>query len=332
MNTNRNSATKRRMGVAFMAGGMAAALNAGALAQTSSSGSSNNNASGSSVSGGSASTDRYTNLPPSLVLKGVVRDFIEKSKTGGHPDFELAPSAGFGLFMGMCQDDLDSDGNPVFKSTGFKLSRDFKDASGRKIISRKEYITSQAGDVQGALSSSQGGASTSAERFSQWYRDVPGVNVSKNIEITLVRQPNTNVYSFSDKVDSTYMTRNGFFPINADLFGNSGGSTPNQNFHFTYEVATEFIYEKNKGQVFTFTGDDDVWVFIDGKLVVDLGGVHGALDQSINLDRLSWLQDGKSYQLKVFQAERHRTQSNFRIDTSIVLKSVEPPATTALFD
>lgn len=146
------------------------------------------------------------------------------------------------------------------------------------------------------------------------------------------RQTNSNVYSFNDKTDSHYSSLNGFFPINADLFGNSGGSTPNQNFHFTFEVSTEFIYEKGKGQVFTFTGDDDVWVFIDGKLVIDLGGVHSAIDQSINLDRLAWLEDGKSYELKVFQAERHRTQSNFRIDTTMVLKSVEPPATTVLFD
>ncbi len=332
MNTNRISANKRRLGVAFVAGGLAAALNATASAQTSSSGSGTSSSGSSSSDGVSVTSDKYSNLPPTLVLKGVVRDFIEKSKTGGHPDFELDPTAGFGQFGGMVKNQLDKDGKPEFNSTGYKLTKDAKDAAGRKIIAAKDYIAALSGDVAGAFSSTAGGASTSSERFAQWYRDIPGVNVSKNIEITLTRQPNSNVYSFSDKTDSKYKSLNGFFPINADLYGNSGGSTPNQNFHFTYEVSTEFVYEKGKGQVFTFTGDDDVWVFIDGKLVIDLGGVHSALDQSINLDRLTWLKDGQSYQLKVFQAERHRTQSNFRIDTTMVLKSVEPPATTALFD
>jgi fibro-slime domain-containing protein len=52
----------------------------------------------------------------------------------------------------------------------------------------------------------------------------------------------------------------------------------------------------------------------------------------INLDRLSWLNDGQTYPLKVFHAERHTTQSNFRIDTTIQLRQVAPPAARALAD
>lgn len=284
-----------------------------------------------SGNGGSDSgSDKYAALPGQLVLNGVVRDFAERSVTGGHPDFELDPAGGFGHYVGEVKDTLDSEGKPQYNSAGYKVSTQWTDASGRNRIGPREYISSKTGDKNGAKSSSTGGALTSAERFAQWYRDVPGVNVSKQLAITLVRQPGTNMYSFNDKTDSVYKNLGGFFPINGDLFGNSKNES--KNFHFTFELNTEFVYRKNTGQVFTFTGDDDVWVFIDGKLVIDIGGIHSALNQSIELDRLNWLEDGKSYSLRFFSAERHRTQSNVRIDTNLELKSIDPPATTALFD
>jgi len=274
--------------------------------------------------------DAYKNLPNQVVLNGVVRDFAEKSVTGGHPDFELSPTAGFGHYMGEAKDTLDSEGKPQYNSSGYKVSTQWSDASGRNRISPREYIAGRTGDKNGAKSTSLGGAMTSAERFSQWYRDVPGVNVSKQLAITLQRQSGSNMYTFNDKTDTVFKNLGGFFPINGDLFGNSKNDS--KNFHFTFELNTEFIFRKNAGQVFTFTGDDDVWVFIDGKLVIDIGGIHSAVSQSIELDRLNWLEDGKSYSLRFFFAERHRTQSNCRIDTNLELKSIDPPATTALFD
>src|SRR6185295_3943454 len=157
-----------------------------------------------------------------------------------------------------------------------------------------------------------------------------GVNSSRALSISLVRNNGTNVYTFNDRTDPMYLNKGGFFPIDGELCGNMAGQS--HNFGFTYELATDFMFQQGQGQVFTFTGDDDVWVFIDGKLVIDLGGVHGATTQSIELDRLNWLQTGHSYSLKIFQAERHTTASNFRIDTTLQLRTVELPLTTALFD
>jgi fibro-slime domain-containing protein len=159
---------------------------------------------------------------------------------------------------------------------------------------------------------------------------VPGVNLSRTLDLVLKQVGTSNIYSFDDRTDSVYSSRGGFFPINGELFGNSAGD--NKNFHFTFELNTEFTYKKASGQVFTFTGDDDVLVYVDGKLVIDIGGIHSAVSQTIDMDRLTWLQDNKTYRLDFFFTERHRTQSNFRIDTTIALRRVEPPAISGKFD
>jgi len=156
------------------------------------------------------------------------------------------------------------------------------------------------------------------------------VNLSARLPITLVRQPGTDLYVFDDQQDERYASLGGFFPINGRLFGNSSGE--DRNFHFTYEIDAEFVYHQGRGDVFTFRGDDDVWVFIDGRQVIDLGGVHSVSEQTINLDRLGWLQDGQTFSLKFFFAERHRSQSNFHIETTLQLRSVHLPPVSALFD
>jgi fibro-slime domain-containing protein len=276
-------------------------------------------------------SDPYAALPSNLVLTGVIRDFKWANETGGHVDFEYQPTQGYAHYAGEVADTLDSDGKPVFASTGKKVNAEATDAQGRNMLpGARSYMNSIAGDRAAAISTSAGGAIHTAAAFSQWYRDTPGVNISKAINLTLVRQPGTNLYTFNDRTDPAYQGLGGFFPINGDLYGNSPGQS--KNFGFTFEMGTNFVYQKNSGQVFTFTGDDDVFVFIDGKLVVDLGGVHQATSQSINLDRLNWLQDGQSYTLKLFFAERHTTESNVRIDTNLMLRNISAPQVTHMYD
>jgi fibro-slime domain-containing protein len=277
-----------------------------------------------------APVDPYPNLPSTIRLTGVVRDMKERSVSGGHPDFELNPTRGFGHYVDLVMDQLDADGKPVFKNSGKLVTTEWKDAAGRNRINPRSYIDARSGDRNGAVETQAGGCMTSSERLAQWYRDVGGVNMSAPLSLTLNRQANSNVYTFNDTSDPFYAGRGGFFPINGELWGNSAGD--NKNFHFTFELSTTFVFNRGGGQVFSFTGDDDVWVFIDNKLVIDIGGIHGATSQTIELDRLNWLQSGQRYSLKFFMAERHRTQSNFRMDTTITLESAPLPTTAALYD
>ncbi|MBX3379238.1 MAG: fibro-slime domain-containing protein [Phycisphaeraceae bacterium] len=275
--------------------------------------------------------DPYAALPSSLTLYGVCRDFKWKSEANGHPDFEFVPSGGYGHYVGMVKDELDADRKPQFKSQGNLVSKQAADASARNVMPiAKSYIAAKNGDKAGTVSTSNGGALTTEANFKQWFRDVPGTNLSKTVPIVLVRQANSNIYSFSDKTDAGYSAKGGFFPINGELFGNSPGQS--KNFGFTFELDTEFRYKKGTGQTFTFTGDDDVWVYVNGKLVVDIGGVHSAISQTIELDRIAGLEDNKMYPLKLCFAERHTSASNCRIDTTISLIAVDPPPVSGLFD
>ena len=109
-------------------------------------------------------------------------------------------------------------------------------------------------------------------------------------------------YSFSSSYD---------YPYDVD----ASGERRLHNFSFTSEIRYWVRYQG--GITLDFLGDDDVWVFINKQLAVDVGGLHLPVKGSIILDeeaapRLG-LVDGHVYEVAVFQAERMASASTFKV-------------------
>ncbi len=226
------------------------------------------------------------------ILNGVVRDFKGRTETGGNPDFQ-GPLYGNNITPGLVLAALGADQKPVYSGI------------------------CEEGHATGAACPYQAETTTQAN-FDQWYRNTAGVNKPLLVSLFFAPQP-SGLFRFSSLF---------FFPIDNAGWGNSGCTPdPNNctandgkmhNFSFTTELHTRFAY--NGGETFTFQGDDDVWVFINGHLAVDVGGLHPPETQTVTLDTSAsdlGIQKGNTYNLDLFHAERHTPQSTFTIDTNL---------------
>lgn len=234
--------------------------------------------------------DEPQNEDCGTVLPVVYRDFTE-----AHPDFEMQFS-GDEVRLQLVEATLGPDSKPVFRdSVGCPWGINEDPPTPREC---DPYWSPDIPVI------------TSAETFDQWYRDVEGVNQTfvKELELTeSPTEPGKFVYESSE-----------FFPLGPDEGFGVSPANNSKNYLFTTEVHLQFGYVK--GQVFSFTGDDDMWIFVNGKLALDLGSMHLPKTGEIDFDAVAGelgIVPGNTYSMDIFHAERHTSESNFKIETNI---------------
>ena len=266
------------------------------------------------------------------VLPVTYRDFKGYGEPGGHSDFEasarMVKQTDGGIYKGwndvgcgLVQANLGTDSKPI-AYTGMPDQNDglmvpVGAGRQRRAVTGTGCWTSSNQNPTGVCSIGTCEKWTFApptwsikdgNSFAQWYNTTANVNMEIPGELMLTE---TSPGSGTSVFDS-----NAFFPIDNKGFGNTPGQS--HNYSFTTEIHVKFKYQAK--QKFTFRGDDDLWIFVNGKLALDVGGQHQALEGTIDFDQQASALNitvGSTYAMDIFHAERQTTDSNFRIETNI---------------
>ena len=134
-----------------------------------------------------------------------------------------------------------------------------------------------------------------------------------------VRQPNGNIFTYNDDGSN-------FFPLIQSELKNDNVEGAKYYFGMRYDInfkLGDYVGPLN----YSFTGDDDLWVLLDGKVVIDLGGIHQALSETTDLWDALGFKEGvgatkdddkkKTHRLTILYMERGAWASNCKMEFTI---------------
>ncbi len=193
----------------------------------------------------------------------------------------------------------------IYKNVSFPFTKQKLNDAGEKDVNGVEYWYFDSADTTLAMRNDK-------ESGSYYLENVGNKDWSKNV----------NSSSKTDGVSNTY----GFFPFNETT---TACSASNYNYGFGTKLEFKFRLTKDGKVVgkdgkeypikFNFSGDDDVWVYVDGNLALDVGGAHGKVTGQIDFSGSDKKKKAIVSKTKVSQGsliEASNTESNFEIKGS----------------